>query len=231
VLEDPPLLTIRRPPPRPPVADLQALAELTTGWVVDAQDGRAALAPAVKPIFPGTGLDRCWGRALTCACAADDNLAIMAAVTLAEPGDVIVAALEGFKGSGVVGDILAGIMRNNGIRGLVTDGAVRDLAGLREAGLPVFAAAVNANSCSRNGPGTVGLPVAIAGRRVATGDLVIADGDGVATIPHEDAPRILARIAAIRAAEAEVLAAVRAGRTEPPGVAAILAGDRVRWID
>jgi 4-hydroxy-4-methyl-2-oxoglutarate aldolase len=232
MLDEPPLLTIKKSFARPTPAQIARLEGVTTGWVVDAQQGRAALAPAVKPIFAGIqGLDRCSGVAVTCWCGPDDNLAIAAAMAIARPGDVIVAAVEGFTGSGVLGDIMAGMMRNKQIAGLVTDGCVRDLAGLREAGLPIFAAGINPNSCVRSGPGTVGLPVVVGGRLVASGDLVVADADGVTTIPLAQADPILARIAAIRDAEALVIAEVRQGRTGLPALEALLASDKVRWLD
>lgn len=232
MLDEPPLLTIRRNFPRPSEAQLAQVADVMTGWVVDAQDGRAALDRVIKPVLGATpGLERCFGTAITCWCGPDDNLAAAAAMAIAKPGDVIVAAAEGFTGSGVLGDIMAAMMRNKGIRGFVTDGCTRDLAGLREAGLPIFSAGINPNSCVRNGPGTVGLPVVIGGRRVDSGDIVVADADGVATIPLEHADAILARIAQIRAAEAGLIAKVREGTSSLPHMEALLASDRVRWVD
>jgi 4-hydroxy-4-methyl-2-oxoglutarate aldolase len=144
---------------------------------------------------------------------------------------VIVAAAEGFEGSAVCGDLLAGMMRNKRIAGLVVDGAVRDIAGLRETGLPVFASAVNPASCVRSGPGTVGLPVVVGGRAVASGDLLLADPDGVVTVPLAEADAVLARLAEIEAAEAETLAKVRSGLEVPDWVEALLASERVRWVD
>jgi len=232
MLEEPPLLTIRRNFPRPSRAQLAAIAELPTGWVVDAQNGRAALDRSVKPVFGGiAGLDRCTGTAITCWCGPDDNMGIAAALAVAEPGDVIVAAIEGFAGSGVLGDLLAGMMRNKGLKGFVTDGSVRDLVGLREAGLPIFSAGITPNSCVRSGPGTVGLPVVVGGRHVASGDLVVADSDGVTTIPLAQADAVLARIEEVRKAETATLAAVRGGQTGAGWLEAVLKSDRVRWVD
>ncbi len=232
MIHEPPLLTVRRSFPRPTATQLAALATATTGWLVDAQDGRGSLGPDIKPVFPGDPkLARCFGTVLTCWCGPDDNLAIAAALALARPGDVIVAAAEGFTGSAVCGDLLAGMMRNKGVAGLVVDGAVRDLAGLREVGLPVFARTVNPASCVRSGPGTVGLPVVVGGRAVHSGDLLLADEDGVVTVPLAEADAVLARLAEIRAAEDATLAQVRAGLASPAWVEALLASDRVRWVD
>ena len=49
---------------------------------------------------------------------------------------------------------------------MVTDGAVRDLDGIAEAGLPVFAAAVTPNSPQKDGPGEINVPIACGGQVV-----------------------------------------------------------------
>ena len=61
----------------------------------------------------------------------------------------------------------------------MTDGCVRDIPGIRGVGLPCFAVGVTPNSPAREGPGTVGFPVSLAGVVVATGDIVAGDQDGV----------------------------------------------------
>jgi len=138
MIDEPPLLRIRRDFPRPAPALIEAFRDAMTGWVVDAQNGRGALEAGVKPLFPNApGMGRCCGVALTCACGPDDNLALFAAVALARPGDVIVCASEGFAHGAICGDILAGMAKNAGIAALVSDGMVRDGVGLREVGLAV----------------------------------------------------------------------------------------------
>ena len=232
MIEEPPLLTIRRNFPRPSEAQLEAFRGAPTGWIVDAQNGRAALGPAIKPLFPGVdGMDRCFGTAITCYCGPNDNLAIVAALALAKPGDVVIAATDGFTRAGHIGDLVAGMMRNKRLAGFVTDGAVRDIVGLREAGLPIFAAAVTPDSCVKTGPGTVGLPVTIGTRSIASGDIVVADVDGVTTVPLARADEVMARLDAVKRAESGLLAKVQGGLMEPGGMAELLASDRVRWLD
>jgi 4-hydroxy-4-methyl-2-oxoglutarate aldolase len=232
MLKDPPLLRARRRLGRPDPGLVAAFRDAMTGWLVDAQDGRGALEAAIKPLFPREpGMGRCCGPALTCACGPDDNLALAAAVALAEPGDVIVCATEGFAHGAVCGDLLAGMARNKGVAGLVTDGVLRDGAGLREMGLPVFARGITPNSCVRSGPGSVGLPVVVGGRAVASGDLVVGDEDGVVTIPAGDLEAVRARLEEVKAGEAEMLAKVKGGLTQPAWVEALLASDRVLWLD
>jgi 4-hydroxy-4-methyl-2-oxoglutarate aldolase len=152
-------------------------------------------------------------------------------VALARPGDVIVCATEGFEHGAVCGDLLAGIARNRGVAGLVTDGVLRDGAGLRDMGLPVFARGITPNSCVRSGPGAVGLPVVVGGRAVAAGDLVLADEDGVVTVPLAELAAVATRLDEVKAGEAAMLAKVKGGLAAPPWVEALLASERVEWLD
>ena len=70
------------------------------------------------------------GAALTCECGANDNLAIMAALVIAQPGDVIIAACDGFTATAGVGDNLAMMAKNKGVAAVVTDGMARDRDGI-----------------------------------------------------------------------------------------------------
>jgi 4-hydroxy-4-methyl-2-oxoglutarate aldolase len=152
-------------------------------------------------------------------------------VSLCAPGDVLVAAAEGFRGCSVVGDLLLGIAKNRGAVAFVTDGLVRDLTDLQALAFPTFATGVSPNSPARNGPGTIGLPVVCGGVPVAAGDIVIGDPDGVVIVPRAEIRAVLTQLAAVRANEANMLKAVQGGLREPGFMRAILASDRVHYID
>ena len=229
MIDDPPLLTIRRRIDRPERAVLEAFAGTPTGFIVDAMAGRGALDSRIKPL-PGTP-NRFVGTALTCLNGPADNLALAAAVSLCAPGDVLVAATDGFSGCSVVGDLLLGIAKNRGALGFVTDGVVRDVTDIQALGFPTFAAGVSPNSPARNGPGTVGLPVVCGGVPVTAGDIVVGDPDGVVIVPRVETGAVLAQLAIVRANEARMLKAVQGGLKEPGFMTAILASDRVRYID
>ncbi len=229
MLDDPPLLTIRRTIARPSRARLDAFANTPTGFIVDAMQGRGALDARIKPL-PGTPA-RFVGSALTCHNGPADNLALAAAVSLCEPGDVLVAAADGFTGCAVVGDLLLGIAKNRGAVGFVTDGLLRDLTDIQAIAFPAFAAGVSPNSPARNGPGTVGLPIVCGGLPVEAGDVVVGDPDGVVIVPSHQIASVLARLDEIRASEAKMLKAVQGGVREPGFMAAILQSDRVRYVD
>jgi 4-hydroxy-4-methyl-2-oxoglutarate aldolase len=129
----------------------------------------------------------------------------------------------------VTGDLLLGMARNLGAVAFVSDGCVRDLAGIAAVGLPCFATGVTPASPARNGPGTVGLPVVVEGQRIEAGDVVVGDPDGVVVVPYGAVEEVVARLQAIRAAEAALDAQVKAGLGVPDFVAATLKG-RIREI-
>jgi 4-hydroxy-4-methyl-2-oxoglutarate aldolase len=229
MIVDPPLLTVRRNFPRPDAAILKALAGAQTGHVVDAMEGRGALDAAVKPIdrsraaFVGT--------ALTCETGPSDNLAIFGALAIAQPGDVIVAASDGFAGTAVIGDNLAMMAKNRRVVALVTDGMVRDTPGIIAARLPVFARGVTPNSCVRSGPGHVGQPIVCAGVAIESGDVIIGDADGVVAVPRQKLDSVVARLAEVLAAEKALQARIAEGLTVLDQVAALMRSKRVRYLD
>jgi len=203
---------------RPDPALIEAIRDVPTGFVVDALGGSGAMDYRVKPAV--AGVSRFCGVALTCDCGPADNLALCAALESVCAGDVLVAAAGGWTGCAVTGDLVLGMARNGGAVGFVTDGCVRDLPGLRAVGLPAFCVGVTPNSPARNGPGSVGAPVVVGGVRVASGDVVLADDDGVVVVPRERLAEVLARLPAIRSAEAEMDRRVREeGLRTPPFLA------------
>ena len=194
-------------------------------------DGRGALDHRIK-LLEGYPADTMMvGPALTCQCGPGDNLALCAAIAAANPGDVIVAATDAYEGTCLTGDLLMGMAKNRKIAGLVTDGLVRDTSGIREVGLPVFSKGVTPNSPVRNGPGTVGFPVALGGVHVGSRDVIVAGTDGVVVIPREQLKEVLSRLPEIKASEMETEQAVEDGMEMMDSVKEILNSDKVLYFD
>jgi len=228
MIVDPPVLTVHRRIERPSPAMLRLFTGVATSHIVDALGGQGALN-GLKPIDPGTA-NFC-GSVLPCETGPSDNLALLAALSFAAPGDVIVVAAAGFTGSAVVGDNVAMMARNRGVVAIVTDGMARDSQGNIAAGLPVFARGVTSNSCARSGPGRVGLPIVAAGVALKAGDIMVGDRDGVVVIPAKEQAAVGARLAAVLAAEEALQLRIRAGLSELDPVRELLASARVHYID
>ncbi len=221
-------LRVRRNFPRPEAALVERLRAAPTGWIVDANGRRGALDHRIRPI---TRAVRFCGVALTVESRARDNLAPYAAIGFARPGDVLVIATGAYEEASVVGDILAGMAKNRGVAALVTDGMVRDVAGLDAVGIPVFARGLSPNSPYKDGPGTIGLPLALGGIAVSAGDVVIGDQDGVVVVAREALPAVAAALDEIGKKEAAMDELVRQGASAPPWLERTLAEKGVRYLD
>ena len=228
MIEDAPLLQIRRRFTRPTAAQVKAFHGLQTGFVVDAMNGRGAMDGRIKPIAEsGTFC----GVALPCYAGPADNLAVFGALSIAQPGDVVVCGADFFTETAVTGDLLLGMLKNRGVVAFVTDGFVRDITGIRSVGLPCYAAGVTPNSPARNGPGTVGLPVVVGGAAVNAGDIVIGDEDGVVIVPAGRIKQTISKLPSVRAAEADLDMKVKAGLEVPPFIQGMIEAGRFTDVD
>lgn len=228
MIEEPPLLTIKKTLRRPTAQQVAAFQDVPASVVADAQAG-GALDRAIEPL-PG-GPTRTVGVAVTADSGPGDILALMAALAVIEAGDVIVTAFGGYAGCAVAGDRVAGMMMNTGAVGLVTDGPVRDIDGILATGLPVWCNGLTPASPYSNGPGWVGFPVQVGGQRVETGDIVVADKDGVVIVPFEEIDRVADRAHEILSMEAALDAEVSGGRKTFSRVDEIMQGPRTRYIE
>jgi 4-hydroxy-4-methyl-2-oxoglutarate aldolase len=192
------------------------------------------LALGTSTVYEGSGLD-CWvdprlrpvwksarlaGPAFTVQTVPGDNLAVQRALREAPEGSVLVADCGGGE-FGHWGEILTEIALVRGLAGLVIDGSVRDIDEIERLGFPIFASGIAMRHAAKVVPGVVGEPIDLAGREVRTGDIVLADTDGVIVIPLEKLDQ--AMDGALRRAEQEQerLAIIRSGVIPPMKVEAV----------
>lgn len=109
-----------------------------------------------------------------------------------KPGDVAVLATGGSSRIAPWGSLLSTASIARGAAGCVTDGFVRDILDIRKLGLPVFAAGVAPlDSKGRGQIQAIDVPVVCDGVRVAPGDLVFGDADGVVVVPQAVEAQVL----------------------------------------
>ncbi|MBC7976373.1 MAG: RraA family protein [Myxococcales bacterium] len=207
---------------------MKALTGVPVGWVVDAMGRQGAIDYRIRALTIATAFT---GVALTVRSRARDNLAPYAAIGYAEPGDAMVIETGDHEQASVVGDILLGIARNKGIVACVTDGMVRDIDGLNEVGMPVFARGLSPNSPFKDGPGEIGLSVVIGGITIHSGDILVADKNGVVVVPRGRAAEVVANLRSVAAKEAQMDDVVRGGAKEADWLQATFAAKGVRFID
>jgi 4-hydroxy-4-methyl-2-oxoglutarate aldolase len=146
--------------------------------------------------------DRVAGPAFTVRCPHGDNLMLHAAIYRAEPGAVIVVE-SGDTDFALAGGNVCAIAHRRGIEAFVLDGVVRDIGEIREDGFPVHARGVVPIPGVKKAVLPLNEPITCGGVTVHTGDIVVADEDGVVVVPKDDAHAVLDRARQLLAREAE----------------------------
>jgi regulator of RNase E activity RraA len=132
------------------------------------------------------------GSAVTVKLRAGDNLLTYKALSMMQPGHVLIVDAGGQTSNAIVGELLLLYAQQRGCTGFVIDGAIRDSAAFAEADFPCFARAVTHRGPYKTGPGTINLPVSIGGQVISPGDVIVGDEDGLVSFPVADAKVVLA---------------------------------------
>ena len=189
---------------------IAALRELPVAAISDnmhRNTGTGSLHPYHKPVATTMA-----GTAVTARSRGGDNLTYLRALEFCRPGDVLVIDAGGDLQNAVVGGILTFYAARIGVAGVVIDGAVRDVAELREREFPVYARGVTHRGPYKDGPGEINVPVSVGGMVVNPGDVVVGDQDGLLAIPPEDVPWLIDKARGVLATEAETIRAMKEDR-------------------
>lgn len=208
---------------RPPRDVVERLGAIDIALVSDLMNRLYTLRSGLVPIVPTSDGGILAGPACTVKVYPGDNLMIHAVLDIAQPGDVIVVDTAGATTNAVLGDMVTNKARARGLSGFVIDGLVRDVDGMAEAGLPVFARGVTPRGPLHRGPGEINYSICCGGVSIDPGDIVLAGADGVVIVPLDSAESILARAEDKVARENEYVESVKRGDFSNEWVADLLA--------
>lgn len=174
-------VTLHTPPPRTlTAAEIARWAPVPVAVAVDLGRDAGQIDPAIRPLCPPGQQPRLFGTAVTLRCEPPDFGAVLQALDVIGPGDVLVIDAGGHRDTAMIGDILSGHLRRKKVAGLVVDGAVRDVGTLaRWPDFPVFSRWITPRGPTGADRGAVNLPVVVGGCLVSPGDLIIGDDDGL----------------------------------------------------
>lgn len=196
--------------PRPSDELLERFKDQQPATLHESMGKRGALDNDIRPAWLGT---RICGSALTVHCRPGDNLMLHKAVSIAQPGDVLVVSADGFTEGGMWGEIITVAAMQKGIRGIVTDGGIRDTMPIHALGFPMYSRGISMKGTTKVTGGTINQPIVIGGVRVCPGDIVVGDNDGVVIVPLEEAETVLAASIAREMNEAVVMDRIRNGES------------------
>ena len=186
------------------------LARSDTAAVADAQQGFGIVDPAIRTVVPGAKVA---GPAFTVKCYPGSIITVHKALIEAQPGDVLVVDGEADgRGGALIGELMSREAIDRGLAGVVVDGPVRDVAGLRNLGFPTFARQVTPRVGVNRRLGQTQVSISVGGVVVHPGDYILADDDGVAVIPQAELAKIVEAIEAIERKEIGLAEAI--GRHE-----------------
>ncbi len=196
-----------------------AFAKVPTASIADAIDSvagkRGFMSHDMRPQSPG----RFAGRAVTALLkpappekataplTARDSVAM---IDNAKPGEVGVIVIENGLDVAAIGGLMGTDAKSRGLAGMVLDAGVRDVEELRAMGLPVYArSVVPSSTVGRFASVGKNLPVQCAGVTVRPGDIIVADEDGVVSVPQEKAEAVLKTAQEIDQREAKMAPLIR----------------------
>ena len=194
--------------PRPSAELLAAFADAAPAQVADVMHRFGAMDTGIRPVWSSPKIV---GAAVTVQVRSADNLMIHRSLAEARPGEIVVIATQGNVTNSGFGELTGTTAAEAGLAGAIVDGVVRDGDSFEELGLPVYARGLNPNGCDKHGPGEIGYPIACGGVVVRSGDIIIADCDGVTVVPLADAEAVAEGVPAAIERETKRVKAIRDG--------------------
>lgn len=208
---------------RPSEELLNKVNGIWAGTLADVMGRHGAMDHTIRPLYEGIEL---YGCALTVLCYPGDNIMVHKALQLAKPGDILVIDCGGSVDQSIIGYNITLQARRRGVKGMVTDGCIRDIRDIKRDKFPVFCYGVTPRSPQKNTAGSVNVSVEVGGVVVNPGDIVVGNDDGVAVVPLSIAEEIIEKARARMEMEHQQITDTSAGKIT---LDALMGG--ASWVD
>lgn len=162
--------------------------QLSTTCISDAMQGLNNLSPTIKPLEEKYKIA---GRVFTVKIPAGDNKVFLQAISEAKAGDILVIDAKGHTYHAIAGDFMISMAQILGIKGVVVDGAIRDILGIKQLNYPVFCNGIAVAASGKYGVGELNIPISCGGVTVCPGDIIVGDANGVVVVPKDVEEEIL----------------------------------------
>jgi 4-hydroxy-4-methyl-2-oxoglutarate aldolase len=169
---------------------IKKFQEIPTTCISDSMQGLNNLDSGIKPLKEEY---RVAGRAFTVKMPVGDNLVFLKAIKEAKPGDILVVDAKGDTYRAIAGDFIAGMAKTLGIKGVIADGVIRDITGIKQLDFPVFCKGTTVAASGKAGNGELNVPISCGGAMIHPGDIIVGDADGVVVIPQAMEQEILVK--------------------------------------
>ncbi|MGK5093310.1 hypothetical protein WDW89_15020 [Deltaproteobacteria bacterium TL4] len=166
---------------RPSLEWIERFKSIPPSIASDCLNRYYAMHSTISPVFENCAL---CGFAMTIQSMSGNNLMSHLALTFAEPGDVLVVDARGNLGQAVWGGVQTAYAQKQGVAGIVIDGAIRDVAYMREHHFPAYCKGVIPAGPHKGWADSVNVPIQCGGVPVMPGDLILGDDDGVVVVPQ-----------------------------------------------
>jgi 4-hydroxy-4-methyl-2-oxoglutarate aldolase len=196
---------------RPSEDFIAEFIQVPTTALSDAMVNLHTMDSGIHMMVPG---HRLCGTAVTVATRAGDFLPILKGLELARKGDVLVIDNQSHSDTACWGEIVSTEAKVKGMQGVVVDGLVRDIEGIRSLGFSVFARGTVPRVSGRDNLGEVNVVVQCGGVAVTPGDIVVGDEDGIVVVPARKAREVLHNARAVLEFEEEFIKKIKAGKSQ-----------------
>ncbi|MHC1605532.1 MAG: RraA family protein [Candidatus Methanofastidiosia archaeon] len=189
---------------------LENLKKLDTASVADVLNCKGIMHSSIKTFEPGVKIV---GRAFTVTTPPGDMLTSYWALHEAMKGNIIVLDGGGHTEAAIWGDLMSSEAKHKGITGVIIDGAVRDIKGIRRLNFPVYAITTSPRDGTIQSLGEIETQITCGGVTVNPGDYILADDDGVVVIPERIIMPVIEKAQHVKKKEKDILKKIDNGES------------------